>query len=113
MLHMIGNAHIDPVWLWQWPEGYQEVRATFRSALDRMDGVPGVRLHLPTPRPTTSGSRKSIPQLFEAIRARVAEGRWEIVGGWWVEPDCNIPSGESFVRQAPLLRSATSGSGSG
>ena len=34
-LHMIGNAHIDPVWLWQWPEGYQEVRATFRSAIDR------------------------------------------------------------------------------
>ena len=37
VLHMIGNAHIDPVWLWQWPEGYQEVRATFRSAIDRLD----------------------------------------------------------------------------
>ena len=36
VLHLIGNSHIDPVWLWQWPEGYQEVRATFRSALDRM-----------------------------------------------------------------------------
>ena len=39
-LHMIGNAHIDPVWLWQWPEGYQEVRATFQSAVDRLDEYP-------------------------------------------------------------------------
>ena len=39
-VHMIGNAHIDPVWLWQWPEGYQEVRATFRAALDRMEEYP-------------------------------------------------------------------------
>jgi len=37
---MIGNAHIDPVWLWQWPEGYQEVRATFQSAIDRMEEYP-------------------------------------------------------------------------
>ena len=39
-VHMIGNAHIDPVWLWQWPEGYQEVRATFQSAVDRLDAYP-------------------------------------------------------------------------
>src|SRR3954471_15073299 len=39
-LHMIGNAHIDPVWLWQWPEGYQEVRATFQSAVERLDEFP-------------------------------------------------------------------------
>ncbi len=38
--------------------------------------------------------------MFEEIRSRIAEGRWEIVGGWWVEPDCNVPSGESFARQA-------------
>ena len=43
---MIGNAHIDPVWLWQWPEGYQEVRATFQSAIDRIERVPGLRLHV-------------------------------------------------------------------
>ena len=39
------------------------------------------------------------PELFDEIRARVQEGRWEICGGWWIQPDCNIPSGESFVRQ--------------
>jgi alpha-mannosidase len=99
LLHMIGNAHIDPVWLWQWPEGYQEVRATFQSALDRMEEYPEFVF--------TSNSvmffawvEEHDPELFERIRERVADGRWQVVGGWWLEPDCNIPSGESFVRHA-------------
>ncbi|KRV50418.1 glycoside hydrolase family 38 [Wenjunlia vitaminophila] len=97
--HMVGNAHIDPVWLWQWPEGYQEVRATFRSAIDRMEEYPDFVftcdsvLYL-------AWVEENDPELFTAIRARVAEGRWKIVGGWWVEPDCNTPGGEAFVRQA-------------
>ena len=99
VLHMIGNAHIDPVWLWQWPEGYQEVRATFQSAIDRMEEYPDfvftcdsvVYLHW---------IEESDPVLFEKIRARVDEGRFHVIGGWWVEPDCNIPAGESYVRQA-------------
>ncbi len=99
LLHMIGNAHIDPVWLWQWPEGYQEVRATFTSALDRLDEYPDFVF--------TSDSvlffawiEEHDPELFERIRARVAEGRWQVIGGWWLEPDCNIPAGESLVRHA-------------
>ena len=96
---MIGNAHIDPVWLWQWPEGYQEVRATFQSAIDRMDEYPDFVF-------TCDSSlffawvEESDPELFEKIRERIAEGRFQVIGGWWVEPDCNIPCGESFVRQA-------------
>ncbi|MFL5955354.1 MAG: alpha-mannosidase [Gaiellaceae bacterium] len=97
-LHMIGNAHIDPVWLWQWPEGYQEVRATFASALDRMDEYPDfVFTH--TSVLFLQWIEESDPQMFDRIRAGVAEGRWQVVGGWWIEPDCNIPGGESFVRQ--------------
>jgi alpha-mannosidase len=97
-LHMIGNAHIDPVWLWQWPEGYQEVRATFHSAIDRMNEHPDfVFTH--TSVLFLKWVEESDPVLFEQIRARVAEGRWQVVGGWWIEPDCNIPGGESFVRQ--------------
>ena len=96
---MIGNSHIDPVWLWQWPEGYQAVRATFRSALDRMNEYPEFIFTCDRP-PTTSGSRRSTRRCSRRSAQRVAEGRWEIVGGWWVEPDCNIPGGESFVRQA-------------
>lgn len=97
LLHMIGNAHIDAVWLWQWPEGYQEVRATFRSAIDRMAEYPEFVftcdsvLYL-------DWVKESDPELFAAIRERIAEGRWVVVGGWWVEPDCNLPGGESFAR---------------
>jgi len=96
---MIGNAHIDPVWLWQWQEGYQEVRATFQSAIDRMEEYPEFVF--------TCDSvcylqwiEESDPELFEQIRARVADGRLQVTGGWWIEPDCNIPSGESYARQA-------------
>jgi alpha-mannosidase len=99
VLHMIGNAHIDPVWLWQWPEGYQEVRATFRSALDRMNEYPEF-VFTANSAAYYAWVKEIDPAMFEEIRQRVAEGRWAVVGGWWVEPDCNIPSGESFVRHA-------------
>ena len=98
-LHMIGNAHIDAVWLWPWEEGFAEVKATFRSALDRMNEYPEFIF-------TCSSAayydwvERNEPAMFDEIRERVNEGRWRITGGWWVEPDCNIPSGESFVRQA-------------
>jgi alpha-mannosidase len=99
LLYMIGNAHIDPVWLWQWPEGYQEVRATFRSAIERMEEYPEFYFTCDSTA-YYAWVEESDPELFEAIRQRVAEGRWEVVGGWWVEPDCNLPSGESFARHA-------------
>ena len=67
-LHMIGNAHIDPVWLWQWPEGYQEVRATFHSALDRMNEYPDfVFTH--TSVLFLQWVEESDPELFEQICA--------------------------------------------
>lgn len=98
-LHMIGNSHIDPVWFWRYPEGFQEVKATFRSALDRMNEFPDFKF--------TSSSvmyykwiEEILPEMFQEIVSRAKEGRWHIVGGWWVEPDCNLPSGESFARQA-------------
>ena len=98
-LHMIGNAHIDPVWLWNWPEGFHEVIASFRSALDRLDESDDF-MFVSSSAVFYQWVERGDPATFERIRARVAEGRWEIVGGWWLQPDCNIPSGESFVRQA-------------
>jgi alpha-mannosidase len=97
-LHMIGNAHLDPVWLWQWQEGFQETKATFRSALDRMKEFDDFIF-------TSSSAafyewvENNDPAMFAEIKQRVREGRWVIVGGWWIQPDCNIPGGESFVRQ--------------
>jgi len=97
-LHMIGNAHLDPVWLWPWQEGYQEARATFWSAIHRMEEYPDF-VFTCDQMVLLSWVEESDPLLFEKIRERVAEGRWVMTGGWWVEPDCNMPSGESFVRQ--------------
>lgn len=97
-LYLIGNAHLDPVWLWRWQEGYAEIKATFRSALDRMKEYPEFIF-------TCAGGayykwvEENAPEMFEEIRERVKEGRWVIAGGWWIQPDCNIPSGEAFVRQ--------------
>jgi len=99
VLHLIGNSHIDPVWLWQWPEGYQEVRATFRSALDRMNEYPEFIFTCDSAA-YYEWIEEIDAEMFAEIQARVAEGRWELVGGWWIEPDCNLPGGESFVRQA-------------
>jgi alpha-mannosidase len=96
---MVGNAHIDPVWLWRWQDGYAEVRATFRSALDRIAEFPGFVF-------TCSGAlyyrwvEESDPAMFAEIRRRVDEGRWFIVGGWWIQPDCNLPCGETFARHS-------------
>ena len=96
--HMIGNAHIDPVWLWPWSEGISVVYSTFKSALDRMNENPDFKF-------TASSAQfykwvaENDPKMFAQIRKRVDEGRWSIVGGWWVEPDINVPSGESLVRQ--------------
>lgn len=98
-LHAIGNAHIDPVWLWRWTEGLETIRATFASVLERMREFPEFRF-------TGSSAafywllEQTDPDMLAEIRQRVHEGRWELVGGWWIQPDCNIPCGESFVRHA-------------
>ncbi|MBR3503257.1 MAG: alpha-mannosidase [Clostridia bacterium] len=95
----IGNAHIDPVWLWNWQEGFAEIKATFRSALDRMKEFDGFVF-------TCAGAsyyqwvEENEPEMFEEIKRRVKEGRWVIAGGWWLQPDCNAPCGESFARHA-------------
>ena len=97
--YLVGNAHIDPVWLWRWQDGYSEVLATFRSALDRMKEFEDYKF-------TSACSayyrwvEETDPSMFEEIRKRVKEGRWNIVGGWVIQPDCNLPCGESFARQA-------------
>jgi len=94
---MIGHGHIDPTWLWRWTEGFEEVRATFRSALDRMNETPEFRFTASSPC-FYAWVKDAEPDMFEEIRQRVAEGRWELAGGMWIEPDCNVPSGESLVR---------------
>ena len=96
--HMIGHHHIDLIWLWPWEETVEVTRATWQSVLDRMDENPDIRF-LQNSAAAYKWIEDVDPVMFEKIRKRVKEGRWVIVGGWWVEPDCNVPSGEAFVRQ--------------
>jgi len=95
--YLIGNAHLDPIWLWGLPEGLAEIKATFQSALDRMEEFPGY-IFTAACASYYAWIEANEPAMFEKIRQRVAEGRWAIAGGMWVQPDCNIPCGESFAR---------------
>lgn len=97
-IHMIGNAHLDAVWLWPWQEAYQEARATFWSAIHRLDEYPDF-VFTCNQIVLLSWVEEADPDLFARIRAYVDTGRWAIEGGWWVEPDTNLPLGESLIRQ--------------
>jgi len=93
-----GNSHIDMAWLWPWTETVEVVRSTFRSALDLMREYPDFKFTMSSAR-AYSWMEEKYPDLFKEIQERVKQGRWEIVGGMWVEPDLNMPGGESLVRQ--------------
>jgi alpha-mannosidase len=93
-----GNAHIDAAWLWPRSETIDVVKRTFSTALQLMNEYPDYTF-------TQSAAQYSewmadkYPDLNDQIKQRVKEGRWEIVGGMWIEPDLNLPGGESLVRQ--------------
>ena len=99
VVHIIGHSHIDAAWLWPWRDGADEVLATFRSALNRMNETPGF-CYSHSSSAHYRWTERADPAMFAEIRERVRQGRWEVVGGWPVEPDCNIPAAESFVRHS-------------
>jgi alpha-mannosidase len=94
----VGNSHIDMAWLWPWTETVEVVRNTFSTALQLMREYPDFQF-------TASAAQayewieEKYPAMFQEIQQRVKEGRWEVIGGMWVEPDLNMPDGESLVRQ--------------
>ena len=94
----IGNSHIDMAWLWPWTETVEVVRNTFQSVLDLMREYPDFKFTMSSAR-TYEWMQEKYPDMFEQIKQRVKEGRWEVIGGMWVEPDLNMPDGESLVRQ--------------
>jgi alpha-mannosidase len=98
MVFAIPNAHIDPVWIWDWREGMREVIATFEAAADRLDEHEDL-FFAASSAAYYEWVEQMHPALFERIKHHVASGRWELVGGQWIEPDCNVPSGESVCRQ--------------
>lgn len=94
---IIGHSHMDTAWLWTVDETRRKCARTFSNSLNMMDEYPdymflqSVPLHLEM-------MEKEYPSIFEDIKKRIKEGRWEPNGGSWIEPDCNIPSGESLTR---------------
>ncbi len=95
---MVGHSHIDAAWLWPVSETVEVCRSTFSSVLQVMEKYPYFCFSQSSAQ-YYEWMEKKYPQIFEKIKKRVKEGKWEIVGGMWVESDCNLPSGESLVRQ--------------
>ncbi|HLH29101.1 MAG TPA: hypothetical protein VKW77_09295, partial [Acidimicrobiales bacterium] len=94
----VGHAHLDTAWLWPVRETVRKAVRTFATACDLMDHYPEYRFVISQAQ-HLAWIRDRYPALWERIRKRVAEGRIEPTGSMWVEADCNIPSGESLVRQ--------------
>jgi alpha-mannosidase len=103
---IVGHSHIDTAWLWTLDETWRKCARTFSSILNLMEQYPEF-LFLQSAPCHAEVVRREYPGIYKRIRKMVAEGRWEPNGGMWVEPDCNIPSGESFVRQFLLGQQAT------
>ena len=98
IVHMIGQAHLDPVWLWRWTEGRAEALATSESAVDRLGEYDDFSF--------TRGEAQIYrwienenPDLFAQILGLIGQGRWHVVNGMIIQPDMNLPQGESIVRQ--------------
>src|SRR3954453_1695011 len=97
-LSAIGHAHIDTAWLWPLAETYRKAVRTFSSQLAYMERYPEFRFAC-SQAVQYDWMRRRRPDLWERIRERARAGQWIPVGGTWVEPDCNLPSGESLARQ--------------
>ena len=95
---LTGHAHIDLAWLWPLEETRRKARRTFYNVVGLMDRYPEFHFNQSSAQ-LYSWVEQDDPGLFEKIRAYVQADRWELVGGTWVEPDGNLPAGESWVRQ--------------
>lgn len=100
-VHMIGQAHLDPVWLWRWTEGRAEALATSRSAVDRLAEYPDFHFTRGESQ-VYSWIEAEDPGMSAQIKQLIAAGRWHVVNGMVIQPDMNLPAGESFVRQVLL-----------
>lgn len=97
-LHLVCNAHIDPVWMWNLDEGIAETLSTFRVCAEFCEEYDGFIFNH-NESLLYEWVERYEPALFKRIQKLVKEKKWHIMGGWFIQPDCNIPTGESFVRQ--------------
>ncbi len=102
-VHLICNAHLDPVWQWRWTEGCSEAIATFRNAVDIIHEYPELIFNH-NEAILYKWVKKYDPRLFSQIRELVARNRWFIAGGWYLQPDVNLPPYENLVRHIRIGR---------
>ena len=95
--HLIANAHLDPVWLWDWREGLNEGLITCRTISGLMDEYPELTF--------IRGEAASYRHIettglhtFSRIRQQDEAGRWDVVGGTWIQPDTNLTGTETLCR---------------
>ncbi|MBK8858218.1 MAG: hypothetical protein IPN11_11250 [Opitutaceae bacterium] len=102
-VHIVLNAHLDPVWLWPWTAGVDECLNTCYTMCNTLDRHRDIIF--------TRGEawvyeqvRRHDPALFKRIVRHIHAGRWSVVGGWWIQPDCNLPGAEGLNQQIALGR---------
>lgn len=94
----VGHSHIDTAWLWPVRQTREKCQRTFSTAVNMMKEFPEYKFITSQPQ-QFQFIKENEPELFEEVKEMVKSGNWEIEGAMWVEPDCNLPSGESLCRQ--------------
>ncbi|MEM8591134.1 MAG: glycoside hydrolase family 38 C-terminal domain-containing protein [Pseudomonadota bacterium] len=102
-LHGVGHAHMDVAYLWTIDQIRLKNQRTYSNVLRLMEADPSYKFSHSQPA-LYEMTKKDFPEVYAGIKKRVAEGRWEVMGGMWVEPDLNIPGPEALVRQLILAR---------
>lgn len=97
-VHCVGHTHIDMAWLWRLKHTREKASRSFSTVLRMMEMFPEY-VFLQTQPQIYAYIKEDFPELYEEIKRRIKEGRWEVDGGMWVEADCNLTSGESLTRQ--------------
>ena len=97
-VHCVGHTHIDVAWLWTLAVTREKVGRSFATVLNLMKEYPDYTFMSSQPQ-LYKYLKEEQPALYEQVKQRIKEGRWEAEGGMWLEADCNVTSGESFVRQ--------------
>ena len=96
-IHLICNAHLDPVWQWRWEEGCSEAFSTFGNAVQLLREHPALIFNH-NESVLYEWVKRYEPSLFNEIQGLVREGRWHISGGWYLQPDVNLPGPEALIR---------------
>jgi alpha-mannosidase len=103
VVHAMGHAHIDVAWLWTLGQTRRKSERTFHNVIRLMEQFPDYHFTQSQPQ-VYQFIKEDQPALFESIKERIKEGRWEPIGGMWVEADCNLSGAESLARQFLLGR---------